>query len=166
MEVQTVASLRKKNIYILMYVCIDKYIRNFSHFIFSLSIHMHTHMHMFTHTLFFLRLVHTNTKSNKGRRRSPEVTWSQGFQVHSATNYVWPWASLSEKWPPVQVVCCCVFRKTECWKTVNSKVDNTILLRSHQEHKVPVKRRDGNADLWQLWFFLGLMVDPLFLLVK
>lgn len=165
MEVQTVASLRKKKyIYSCMYVLINIYVISLT--LFSLSIHMHTHMHMFTHTLFFLRLVHTNTKSNKGRRRSPEVTWSQGFQVHSATNYVWPWASLSEKWPPVQVVCCCMFRKTECWKIVNSKLDNTILLRSHQEHKVPVKRRHGNADLWQLWFFLGLMVDPLFLLVK
>lgn len=41
-----------------------------------------THTILQTHTQsFFLMLIYTNTKSNKGRRTGLEVTWSEGFQA-------------------------------------------------------------------------------------
>lgn len=69
-----------------MHTYLYLYLYNF--YFSSLSAHTYTHRS-------FLTLIHT--KRNKGRRRDLEVTWSQGFQAHPATDYVWPWVSLSGK---------------------------------------------------------------------
>lgn len=55
-------------------------------YIIYLTVSFHIRVH--THIVFSLRTMNTETNSKKGSKRSLEETWSQGFQVHSATNDV------------------------------------------------------------------------------